>query len=155
MILKRSLLAILLLSTLCGCISHKELVNFNEAEFLHDSPGNILNQTELRIQPNDLIRITVHSSNEKAAAPFNIESSEQGGIRNINNQQGQGGGLELFTGYYVDEDGFIDFPILGQLLVAGKTITDAKTQILGLLSAYLTDPVVNMRFLNFKVTVLG
>ncbi|RME94729.1 MAG: hypothetical protein D6772_14200, partial [Bacteroidetes bacterium] len=88
-----------------------------------------------------------------AAAPFNIEN--EGG------QQGMMGGnqgsqqLELFVGYFVDREGFIDFPILGRIPVAGKTLEAVKLDLRDRLAAYLKEPVVNIRFLNFKVTVLG
>lgn len=145
-------------------MQHKELISFNEAELDKHSPESILNAVDLRIHPNDLLRITVHSLDPEAAAPFNIDpvmGQGQGG-GNINQMFGGGQGnqgapnnLELFNGYFVDEQGFIDFPVLGRIKVGSLTIPEAKVKIATLLEAYLRDAVVNMRFLNFKITVLG
>lgn len=141
--------------SLSSCVSHKELINFNEAQLPYGSPETILNALELKIQPEDLLRITVHSFDPLAAAPFNIEPEGQN--LQIGNQIGQAGGnsLELFMGYFVDQEGFIDFPVLGRIEVAGLTLDQAKFKIYELLQPYLRDAVVNMRFLNFKITVLG
>ena len=146
---------ILAIAGLSSCVSHKELLNFNEAN-LPAAPENILNAMELRIQPEDLLRITVHSFDPIAAAPFNIEPQNQNNMQ-MGNQAGQGSSnnLELFMGYPVDEEGAIDFPVLGRIPVAGLTLEEAKFKIYELLQPYLTDAVVNMRFLNFKITVLG
>lgn len=123
----------------------------------NNSPETILNALELKIQPEDLLRITVHSFDPLAAAPFNIENQEQGGMNMNQMTQGQGGAnnLELFMGYFVDKDGYIDFPVLGRIEVAGLTLEQAKFNLYNLIEPYLKDGVINMRFLNFKVTVLG
>ena len=153
---KHLLYTIALAVSLSSCVSHQELVNFNQAQLPYGSPENILNAMELKIQPEDLLRITVHSFDPLAAAPFNIEPEGQQNLQMVN-QQGQGGSnsLELFMGYFVDQEGFIDFPVLGRIEVAGLTLEQAKFKIYELLRPYLKDAVVNMRFLNFKVTVLG
>lgn len=153
---KHLLYTIALAVSLSSCVSHQELVNFNQAQLPYGSPENILNAMELKIQPEDLLRITVHSFDPLAAAPFNIEPEGQNNMQ-MGVQGGQGGSnsLELFMGYFVDQEGAIDFPVLGRIEVAGLTLEQAKFKIYGLLQPYLRDAVVNMRFLNFKITVLG
>ncbi|MBK8501594.1 MAG: polysaccharide biosynthesis/export family protein [Saprospiraceae bacterium] len=59
------------------------------------------------------------------------------------------------NGYLVDPKGDIDFPILGSINLNGLTTVEAKESIAKLLTSYLRDPVVNIRFLNFKITVSG
>ena len=153
---KHLLYTIALAVSLSSCVSHQELVNFNQAQLPYGSPENILNAMELKIQPEDLLRITVHSFDPLAAAPFNIEPEGQNNMQ-MAVQGGQGGSnsLELFMGYFVDQEGAIDFPVLGRIEVAGLTLEQAKFKIYDLLQPYLSDAVVNMRFLNFKITVLG
>lgn len=147
-----------LLALLVGfssCVSHRELVNFNEADLTAQASERIKNSLELLVQPDDLLRITVHSLDPEAAAPFNLENPTANG--------GGGGGqglndpttLELFRGYLVDREGNIDFPLLGTIPVEGKTLEAVKLDIRNRLAKYLKDPVVNARYLNFKVTVLG
>jgi len=144
-----------LLMALSSCVSHQELINFNETTLPENSPEQILNAMNIRIQPEDLLRITVHSFDPAAAAPFNIE--QEGAQQRMQGGGGQGGSnqMEFFMGYFVDQTGFIDFPVLGRIPVAGMTLEEAKLDILDRLAIYLKDPAVNIRYLNFKVTVLG
>lgn len=153
------LIATVLLSS---CVQHRQLINFNEADLPEDTPEQIVNAMNLTIQPEDLLRIDVHSIDPLAAAPFNPGSGPDGqrpqnNMQMMGGQGGQGGNymLELFQGYLVDQNGYIDFPVLGQLKVEGLTIEEAKGQIYKLLQEYLKDPVVEMRFLNLKITILG
>jgi polysaccharide export outer membrane protein len=141
--------------SLPSCVTHESLVNFEEGLPTGDSEL-IENLPPLRIQPNDLLRIQVHSIKEEAAAPFNLENNGQqgGGQMMMGGQQG-GAGMERFLGYYVDEGGGIDFPVVGRIQLQGLTTREATRKIQDLVRPYLTDAVVNLRFLNFKVTILG
>ena len=150
------LLALLLLTAATGCVSHEQLISFKPLDPVSLSPQRIENNTNLTVQPEDLLRITISSLNPEASEPFNQpdEGNQQ------RNQNAMGGGsslqLELTTGYFVDDAGYIDFPVLGSLDVGGLTLSEIKEMIAGRLAdGYLKDPVVNVRFLNFKVTVLG
>lgn len=144
--------AIALALVLCSsCVAHRELINFNEADLPDRSPEQIVNAMNLKVQPEDLLKITVHSLDPLAAAPFNIE--QEGQLQMGGNQGAQM--LELFTGYFVDQGGYIDFPVLGRISVVGKTLEEVKIDLMGQLTEYLKDPVVNIRYLNFKVTILG
>lgn len=150
-------LPIISLLLLNACVTHKQLVNFQGTALPLNKPEDILNLINLEIQPEDLLHITVHSGDVEAAAPYNL--NPQNGNNNnafMNQQAGNGANsLELFSGYFVDREGFIDFPGLGRIEVAGLTLEEAKFKILDLLKVYLKDAVVNIRFLNFKITVLG
>ncbi len=154
--LKHLIYASLLLTSLSSCVPHSELINFNEANLPEDQPEAIVNAMNLTIQPEDLLRITGHSYDPLAAAPFNVEPAGQQNMQGIG-QGGTGGNytLELFMGYLVDQEGYIDFPVLGRIEVEGLTIEEAKLRIYELLQTYLKDPVVNMRYLNLKITILG
>ena len=148
---KSSLLfALLGLLAFSSCVSHHELVNFNEAELAAGVPQAINNALEIRIQPDDLLRITVNSISPEAAAPFNIEPVTGQGNNNAGPEV-----IDLFKGYLVDKDGNIDFPLLGLIPAAGKTLEGLRTDLRQRLTTYLKDPVVGARFLNFRVTVLG
>ena len=136
-----------------SCVSYRELVNFEDIDAQREQVEDIDNALELRIQPRDLLRIQVLSVDPEAAAPFNDAAGSAGGgggLGQANNQN-----LQLLTGYLVDEDGFIDIPLLGRIEAAGQTVESLQFLIRGRLEKYLVDPVVNVRYLNFKVTVLG
>ncbi|RYZ53434.1 MAG: polysaccharide export protein, partial [Sphingobacteriales bacterium] len=69
---------------------------------------------------------------------------------------GGGGGGENLKGFLVDPDGYIDYPVIGKLKVSGLTLREIKTLLANrLASDYVKDPVVEVRILNYKVTVLG
>lgn len=63
--------------------------------------------------------------------------------------------LELFTGYFVDRAGYIDFPVIGRVKVGGLTLGVAHDTILNRILPYVSDAVVSLRFLNLKITLLG
>lgn len=151
-------LSTLLLSAtlLSSCVRHRELVNFNEATIT--GTQTISQDWDLTIQPEDLLRITVHSFDPVAAQPFNLENIQQPNNQMMMQQQagnGAGNQMELFTGYFVDLDGVIDFPVIGRVAVGGLTLDQAKDTLYQLIRPYLKDATVNIRFLNFKITVLG
>jgi len=61
----------------------------------------------------------------------------------------------VVAGYLVDRDGFVHLPYVGDILVKGLTSVQVKNLITEKISVYFKDPVVNVRFTNFKITVLG
>jgi polysaccharide export outer membrane protein len=63
--------------------------------------------------------------------------------------------MRPLIGYLVDSGGFIDFPILGRIQAAGITTAELKINLIKQLEPYLKNPVVVVRFLNFRITVLG
>jgi polysaccharide export outer membrane protein len=133
------------------------LVSFNSETTQFPAEEGISNSLELRVQPDDLLRITVSSFNPEAVAPFNIEIPNQQNMQmagQIQNSQGNYM-LELFNGYFVDREGYISFPVLGRLKVQGLTLLEVERLVTEGTKPYLKDPVVNVRFLNFKVTVTG
>ena len=149
----KCLLFLLLATSFFSCVSHQELVSFSEEAWPLDQPEPINNSVNLPIQPEDLLRITVHSIDPVAAAPFNLDEEGGANMRMGGNQGTQQ--LELFSGYFVDRQGYIDFPVLGRIEVAGITLEEAKFRLLERLKEHLIDPVVNIRYLNLKVTILG
>ena len=139
----------LLVGTLTGCVNYQELRNFRDVPGSTGMQEEIENRTELQIQPKDLLRIDVESIDPEAAMPFN-QSSQMASASQASPQN-----IQLFQGYLVDEDGYVDLPLLGRVEAAGQTVESLQFLIRGRLREYLRDPVVNVRFLNFKVTVLG
>jgi len=103
------------------------------------------------LQSNDLLSITVSSINPEAAEMFNkgniSEAQTTTAIGNIAN----------ISGYLVDQDGYIRFPVLGKLMAAGKTKKALREEITFILEdrKLLLDPIVDVRYLNYKVSVLG
>jgi polysaccharide biosynthesis/export protein len=139
-----------------SCVTYEPLVSFEEG-VPTPATEDILNDMELRIQPEDLLKIDVYSTEPKAVAAFNLQQAGQQQM-NMNQMGMQGAGtnsLEFFLGFFVNEDGTVDLPYLGATQLGGLTLAEAKNKIGDQLKRYVTDAVVNIRFLNFKVTVLG
>jgi polysaccharide export outer membrane protein len=105
------------------------------------------------IQNNDLLSITVSSLNPEASAIFNTP----GGANNNTNNSVVTPTTTAATGYLVDGEGNIQFPFLGTVKAAGMTKEDLKDKLTKTLveKKLLVDPIIAVRFLNFKVTVLG
>jgi polysaccharide export outer membrane protein len=128
-----------------SCVSYPKLLSYQEE--WPDSLGVLYYQVpELKVVPNDILKIVVTGGNEETAAPFNLAEDANLGF---------GPNAIQYSGYLVDKKGEIDFPILGKIKLAGLSTSEAKDKITNLLNMFLKDPVVNLRILNFKVTVSG
>lgn len=108
---------------------------YNTAYEVHPAP-------EIILQPEDRLDIQVLSENPLLAAPFNAVVNAQ---------------TPPDTKYVIDSDGNIDFPVLGQIHIAGTTLDAVKKQITERIveSGYIKEPVVRVRLDNFSVTVVG
>ena len=137
-------------AVLPGCSNTEKLVYFNN---IQDQviKGNTLTGEPL-IQKNDILSITVSSLNAEASALFNAPNNN---VYTINTQTTLGTGT--LAGYLVDPSGNIQFPVLGTIAVVGKSKSQLSQYITSQLNEkkLLVDPIVNVRFLNFRVSVLG
>ncbi len=132
-----------------ACVKHPQLLYFrNQSEFVPLNNHQINNQIRIKIQPDDALFILVKSLDQETADPFNLFPSTN--INNITNSSNP-----TLTGYLVDQEGNIDFPILGRFNISGFTIDEAKEIIIEKLKPYILTPVVTIRFMNFRFTVLG
>lgn len=142
-----------------SCNAYKELPYLKNGEQL--SP-DILQQTagvhEAKIMPNDIISITVNSSIPGATTDFNLPvvpaNTEEVIQKTLTTATSTTGSLQ---NYIVDKNGDINFPVLGELKLGGLTTKDAQDYIATLIyPKYITvKPIVNIRLLNFEVSVLG
>lgn len=146
---------------LSNCSSPKKVPYMVEAETI---PTEILAQAntvaEPIVMPGDLLNIEVSSTNMTAVAPFNKGRYVDVDGQIIDNKRSTTtqSRLEASTDYYlVSKNGDIDFPIIGKLHVGGMNKAAIETLIQGeLCPKYLKDvPTVDIRFMNFRVTVLG
>jgi polysaccharide export outer membrane protein len=100
---------------------------------------------------NDLLDIKISTMTPTAFNPFNDAD------RTIVPGTGyaQSGQYVNPNGYYVDTEGKLDLPILGKVHVGGLTIEQAQDTIANIVKKYLEKPVVRLKLLNFRVSVLG
>ncbi|MGC5746514.1 polysaccharide biosynthesis/export family protein [Chryseobacterium sp. NFX27] len=111
------------------------------------------------IQSGDQLVILVTAKDMDVVKPFNqnYSSSElvQTNALAGGNTPNQGANTIVGPTYIVDTEGNIDFPILGKLNTSNKTLVDFKEELRNKMTQYVINPTVNVRFTNFKVTVLG
>jgi polysaccharide export outer membrane protein len=103
------------------------------------------------IKKDDILRITVNSENMLLVQPFNQM------LGDVNQNSLNAGGQQQLSGYLVDNKGAIVFPILGVIQAAGKTRKELTNSIQAQIreGGFVNDAVVDVRVVNFKVTVLG
>jgi len=153
--IRKSAVAVATVVILCNilfvsCVDTRKAVYFNN---ITDSkiPATT-KDLEPVIQHNDIIAIHVSSLNPEASLIFNTPKETNnvswGGATSVSGEA---------NGYLVNPDGTIQFPVLGNLKAVGLTKSELKTQIINSLldKKLLVDPIVDIRFVNFRVTVLG
>lgn len=137
-------------------LSMSSCVNMKKSAYFYKTEDSVFTSSRLEnlepvLKSNDLLGIMVSSVNPEAAALFNptqnatMESSTSSGA------------VTRASGYLIDQEGFIRFPILGKITAAGKTKKELREEITTALEKgkLLLDPIVDIRYLNFKVSVLG
>lgn len=112
------------------------------------------------IQKGDLVGITVYSDNPEATAVFNQQMNTtlaSGAASGAGTASGTAGvASQSMPGYLVDASGNIRFQLLGELHVEGLTKSGLETLLKEkLVGKYLSNPYFNIRFLNYKFTILG
>ena len=121
----------------------------------------IENFLPLTIQPGDLLAINVNSLNHEADAIINYNLARPSGTNVVAPNTSEevptssGESQNAVYGYLVDRDGNLHLPMVGIIKVSGLT-TEETTRLIEIdLQQYLSQPVVNVRLENFRVSVLG
>ena len=125
-------------------IQNSDYIDFSRSEYLYDA----------RIMPKDILTITVNTVNPEASAPFNLMVYNT--LRSTTSSIGSTGG-SLQT-YLVDNNGCIEFPVVGSLEVGGLTKSQCEKLIHDKIQRYMNveeNPVVTVRMSNYKISVIG
>ncbi|MEO6358583.1 MAG: polysaccharide biosynthesis/export family protein [Ferruginibacter sp.] len=133
-----------------SCTNTKKTTYFNNAQDAVIVP-NLADTVMPIIQKSDILSIVITSPSEKASALFNLPNNYSS-TSTVTSTNGQNG-----AGYLVNSDGYIQVPGLGPIKVVGRTSKEVKDIIMDMLieKKLLIDPIVNIRHLNYEVTVLG
>ena len=141
-------LLLCLIAFLASCSAPKEVLYLQDIASIKEE--NIDKNYEVIIHKDDLLAILVNSKDPELALPFNMPVvTYQIGAQTTAQQR--------LLGYLVDQNGDIDFPILGKIHVEGLTrmqVTELIKQKL-MSEDLIKDPIVTVQFLNFKVSVMG
>src|SRR5690606_1594390 len=137
-----------------GCAKKRNLVYFSDVQQDEAFQMAITNAYEPKIQPGDIMGINVSSLDPASNAMFNTGALQT--YSGTNSSAGATSTTNLAReGYLVGKDGNINFPIIGKIQLHGLTLTEALEKMSDELSKYVKEPIVNINYMNFKVTVIG
>jgi polysaccharide export outer membrane protein len=136
---------------LASCGSSKNVAYFQNSDSVSLAESRYL--YDAKIMPKDVLSITVSTSEDAAAVPFNltVPTPYTLGQRNSYSQA-------MLQSYIVDNDGDIDFPLLGTVHLAGLTKKEAERHIRDKIRSYMNrkeKPIVTVRMINYKISVIG
>lgn len=145
-------IAIVVITLLLGsCSSTKNVAYFQNIDSLSLAASKGL--YDAHIMPKDELTITVSATDPKAVTPFNLS------ISNTLNSSGQVySGAGVLQTYLVDNEGNINFPVIGKLHVQGLTKNQCEDMICAKIKPYLSEsekPIVTVHMASFRVTVMG
>ncbi|RZK45101.1 MAG: sugar transporter [Hymenobacter sp.] len=147
--IKFLILSAFLAASACG--PSRSITYFNNLQNTGNTKEEIKNRADPKIQPDDLLSITVSSLNPEANLLFN-----SGVIQAPNGTTGAAPiTSKLNEGYLVDKNGTINYPVLGYIKLADLTREQAVEKMTVEIKRQIKDPIVNVRFLNFRITVIG
>ena len=136
--------------TLASCNASKKVAYIQGAG--EDDMSEYMQSTPLydaKIMPKDLLTITVSATDPEAVKPFNLTVPSMTTGTSTYSQPS-------LQAYLVDNNGQINFPVIGLITLSGLTKSEAEQKVTGLLSKYLKEqPVVTVKFVNYKISVIG
>jgi len=139
-----------LILVIFSCKGPKDIVYFQESENLEEITSS--HHFRATYKPHDVISIKVSAPDADTAIPFNAGtvslSSENGALTNEATSS-------TMPSYLIDANGMIEFPVIGELKIAGLSSVEVKDLIKSKLKEYINDPIVSVQLENFKITILG
>lgn len=134
-----------------SCSSYKNVPYLQNVEDI-EAIQSELPLYDAKIMPKDLLTITVNTTDPEAAAPFNLTIQSAIDVSRSNSLTQQ----LILQQYLVNNEGVIDFPVLGKLQIRGLTKNEVEDLIREKLKPYLKEvPIVTVRMPNYKISVLG
>ena len=133
-----------------SCNTSKQILYLQDAQI--QTPKKVVAGSNITIQAKDMISIIVSSKDQELAALFNLTRYQSMvGPAGSTTQRGE------ISGYTVDTEGYIDFPVVGKLKVLDLTRHQLATMIKDTLirSNLIKDPVVTVDFMNLYISVMG
>lgn len=147
-VLLRKIFPFVLTLFLFSCAARKDVVYYQNIDNLASSEK--VNTYEIKIQPDDLLMIIVSAEDPESAIPFNLTTASVPTI-GANMAVGQ----QSLQTYLVDHSGFIDFPVVGKLAVGGLSRSELMDLLTVKIAQYIKNPIINIRRMNFKISVQG
>lgn len=140
----KTICALLVLTFFTSCATRKDIAYLQNAG---SAEADASQTYEPVLKPDDLLSIIVSAETPEVTVPFNLPAI-QGNYQIDNNING-------IKTYLIDSSGNIDFPVLGKVQLGGLTRTEAVSKMTKAVSEYINNPSINLRILNYKISVLG
>jgi polysaccharide export outer membrane protein len=135
-----------------GCGSSKNVAYFQNSDSVNLDMSKVL--YDARIMPKDMLSITVNTTDPEASIPFNLTVATPQTV-SLRTQSTTTAALQT---YLVDNEGNIDFPLVGTLHLGGLTKGEAERLVLEKIKPYMSateNPIVTVRMINYKISVIG
>lgn len=150
-LLNKSLLLVMAVVLLAGCASHKHVAYFQNSNEVDLSKSQYL--YDARIMPKDQLTITVSTTNDEAAVPFNltVPTPYTANSRSTYSQA-------MLQTYLVDNEGNINYPVIGQIHVGGLTKSECEKMIQEKIRPFMAaaeNPIVTVRMTGYQISVIG
>lgn len=150
----KCVLIVVALFFMASCASQKHLTYLRDMEY--GVPYEVQPMQEIRLQPGDQLSITVSCKQPELAIPFNIMSGSVS-LDGTGSTTATSLARDNDFRYTVDQQGCINFPLLGSLMIQGMTIAEVEDFVERRIKeeSYISDPIVTATFKNFQITVIG
>jgi polysaccharide export outer membrane protein len=147
-ILKNIIKTVVLASVvfMASCIPQKKILYFQDRSESDSTQTEFLNERaeDYRIQPGDNLFIRVDQPGDRGS------TFERGMAANFYTEAGL-----YINSYSVNDSGYVNFPLIGRVLVQEKTIADIKEELQVMVDEYVKNSIVQVKLVNFRVSMLG
>ena len=135
-----------------SCVPVKKMVYLQSEEDIKDKVFEYQKE-EYRLQENDILDVQIRSMNEKANKLFTVQN--QGGGQNMQAGMQSGGDVYYMTGYTVNDNGAIELPYIGEVVLKGKTLKEAKEVINVEVARYFKTYYLSVKLGGIRFSTLG
>ena len=148
-ITKLGLAAVLLAVLFASCVPQKKMLYLKEAQMLSENQSiNYVNErsVDYKLQPGDNLYIRF------------VNIVDQGGTSSLNGEFSRTSSSDAsiyLQSYTIDEEGFIELPLIGKIVVRNLTVDEAKALLQTELDKYINQTTIIVKLSNFNLTVLG
>lgn len=147
---KHAIACLIAIFLFASCQSYKKVPYLQDAEVVEQTVQQ-KNLYDAKIMPKDLLTIVVSCTSPELAVPFNLTVATQNNVATTNTTS-----QAVLQQYLVDNEGKINFPVLGELEIIGLTKKEAEQMIVERLKPYIKEiPIVTVRMVNYKISVIG
>jgi polysaccharide biosynthesis/export protein len=161
--LSLKIILLLIMVSIVSCIPNQKIA-YLQYKNEYKAPGTIVKDSLVRrynestfvyrLQPGDLLDIKISTQTPLVYNPF--ADADRGLVSGQQMMQTTDPGRQVqSSGYYVDQDGGLNIPVIGRINVGGYSLKQAEDSIAAVVIKYLEKPVVRLKLQNFKFTVLG